>query len=292
MSAGVARYFRYGLKPIPLSIVGRMATDTRETIIVERNEGIVTVTMNRPERKNAANGVMWDELLAEFRTVANSSSDRVLVLTGAGGDFCSGADVGGMGDRSADAAEGERKHQLAAMRGITDVAMALHRIPQPTIAKVRGVAVGAGLNMALLCDMIVGDETSRYSEIFARRGLSIDFGGSFALPRRVGMHKAKELALLADIIDAKEAEAIGLVNRIVPSSDLDAFVDDWATRLAAGPPIALAMTKRLVGNSLNVTLEQALEDEGQSQTVNFSTRDTAEAVRAFVEKRTPEFEGR
>lgn len=268
-----------------------MATDTRETIIVDREDGIVTVTMNRPHRKNAADAVMWEELKTVFREVADSSVDRVMVLTGADGDFCSGADVGGMGDRTGDG-DAERKHQLAAMRGITEVAMALHRIPQPTIAKVRGVAVGAGLNMALLCDMIVGDETSRYSEIFARRGLSIDFGGSYSLPRRVGMHKAKELALLADIIDAKEAEAIGLVNRIVPSGDLDAFVDDWARRLAAGPPIALAMTKRLVGNSHNVTLEQALDDEGQSQTVNFYTKDTAEAVRAFMDKRDPSFTGR
>jgi len=112
------------------------------------------------------------------------------------------------------------------------------------------------------------------------------------LPRRVGLHKAKELALLADIIDAKEAEAIGLVNRIVPGSELDAFVDDWAKRLASGPPIALAMSKRLLNNSMNVTLEEALDDEGLSQTVNFSTADTAEAMRAFVEKRPPNFSGR
>ncbi|BAN02193.1 enoyl-CoA hydratase/isomerase family protein [Ilumatobacter coccineus] len=270
-----------------------MASDTYETIIVDRSEGIVTITLNRPHRKNAADAVMWSELLTAFREVASSTSDRVLVLTGADGDFCSGADVGGMDKKSDDAADSAEppRHQLAAMRNITDIALALHRIPQPTIAKVRGVAVGAGLNMALACDMVVGDETSRYSEIFARRGLSIDFGGSFFLPRRVGMHKAKELALLADIIDAKEAEAIGLVNRIVPSSELDAFVDDWATRLAAGPPIALAMTKRLLGNSMNVTLEEALDDEGLSQTVNFGTKDTAEAVRAFLEKRSPNFRG-
>lgn len=268
-----------------------MSTDTRETIIVERDGGIVTVTMNRPHRKNAANGVMWNELHDVFREIAASTTDRVMVLTGAEGDFCSGADVG----RKDDAEGGDDSpppHQLQSMRHITDVAMALGRIPQPTLAKVRGVAVGAGLNMALLCDMVVADDTARFSEIFARRGLSIDFGGSFSLPRRVGMHKAKEMALLADIIDAKEAESIGLVNRLVPSGDLDAFVQDWATRLAAGPPLALSMTKRLVGNSFNATLEQALEDEGQAQTVNFSTEDTAEAMRAFVEKRDPEFRGR
>lgn len=267
-----------------------MATDTRETIIVARDgDGIVTVTMNRPRRKNAASSVMWDELLAVFREIADSATDRVLVLTGAGGDFCSGADVSAMGQTEDDEPP---KHQLAAMRTITDICLTLNRLPQPTIAKVRGVAVGAGMNMALSCDLVVADDTSRFSEIFARRGLSIDFGGSFLLPRRVGLHKAKELALLADIIDAQQAEAMGLVNRVVPSGDLDAFVDDWAKRLAAGPPIALAMTKRLLNNSMNVTLEEALDDEGLSQTVNFSTADTLEAVRAFIEKREPRFVGR
>jgi 2-(1,2-epoxy-1,2-dihydrophenyl)acetyl-CoA isomerase len=145
--------------------------------------------------------------------------------------------------------------------------------------------------MALACDLVVASETARFSEIFARRGLSIDFGGSWTLPRRVGMHKAKELVLLADIIGAKEAMDIGLVNRVLPDGELDAFVDDWARRLAAGPPIALAMSKRLLDNSMNVTLEEALDDEGLAQTVNFGTADTREAVMAFLEKRHPTFRG-
>lgn len=270
-----------------------MASDTFDTLIVERTDGIVTVTMNRPHRKNAANGPMWAELLAVFRQIGASSSDRVLVLTGADGDFCSGADVGGMDESSSAAAPDDpRPHQLAAMRNITEICLALNRLPQPSIAKIRGVAVGAGMNMALSCDLLVADETARFSEIFARRGLSIDFGGSFLLPRRVGIHKAKELALLADIIGADEANDIGLLNRLVPAADLDGAVDEWARRLAAGPPIALAMTKRLLNNSMNVTLEEALDDEGLSQTVNFSTADTAEAMRAFMEKRPPEFTGR
>ena len=146
--------------------------------------------------------------------------------------------------------------------------------------------------MALGCDLIVASDEARFSEIFARRGLSIDFGGSWLLPRLVGLHRAKELALFADIISAKEAEAIGLVNRVVPAGELDAFVDDWAVKLAAGPPIALAQTKRLLNNSFEVTLEQALEDEGWAQTVNFGTADTAEAMAAFLAKREPKFEGR
>jgi enoyl-CoA hydratase/carnithine racemase len=268
-----------------------MSSDTPEyeTLLIDRRDGVVTVTMNRPERKNAANGVMWGELLDVARALGADPDVRAIVLTGAGGDFCSGADVSGMGEG---AGETRQVHQLASMRHISDVCLSWYRLPQPTIAKVRGVAVGAGMNLALVCDLLVAGDTARFSEIFARRGLSIDFGGSWTLPRRVGMHRAKELALLADIVDAAEAEAMGLVNRVLPDAELDAFVDDWADRLAAGPPIALAMTKRLLNNSLDATLAQALDDEGQAQTVNFSTSDTREAVMAFMEKRQPSFEGR
>ena len=262
-----------------------------ETIIVDRGtgerQGIVTITLNRPQKKNALNDVMWDELLATFRAIAASDTDRCVVITGAGGAFCSGADLSGR----AEGAERPR-HQWHNMRHVGDVCLALQRIPQPVIAKVPGVAAGAGLNLALGCDLIVASDEARFSEIFAKRGLSVDFGGSWLLPRLVGMHKAKELALFADIISAKEAEAMGLVNRVVPAGDIDAFVDDWARKLAAGPPIALMQTKRLLTNSFEVTLEQALEDEGWAQTVNFGTQDTPEAIKAFIEKRAPHFQGR
>ena len=271
-----------------------MAADTREleTIIVERSDsGVTTITLNRPFRKNAINDVMWGELHAEFDRLADSADDRVVVLTGADGDFCSGADVSGMGSGEGGEAA-PRPHQLSAMRNVGDIALRLARLPQPTIAKVRGVAAGAGLNMALLCDLLVAGEDSRFSEIFARRGLTIDFGGSWILPRRIGMHRAKELTLLADIIDADEAQEMGLVNRVLPDDELDGFTQDWADRLASGPPIALAMSKRLLNNSFSVTLEEALDDEGLSQTVNFGTKDTVEAVTAFMEKREPRFRGR
>ena len=242
--------------------------------------------MNRPAKKNAANDQMWDELLATFDGLSLGGEDRVVVLTGAGGDFCAGADLTSGGGPAAG------QSSLESMRRIGDVALSLHRIPLPTIAKVRGVAVGAGCNLALGCDLVVASDTARFSEIFARRGLSVDFGGSWLLPRTVGMHRAKELALLADIIDAAEAQRFGLVNRVVSDAELDEFVAGWATRLAAGPPIALSMTKRMLNNSVQVTLQQALEDEGVAQTLNFTTADTAEAMAAFVEKREPRFEGR
>ena len=259
-----------------------------ETIEVTRADGgIVTVTLNRPEKKNAINDVMWGELLAALREIAGSD-DRVVILTGAGGAFCSGADLSGGGvDGGA-----QSPHQLAMMRRVGDVALTLHRLPQPTIAKVGGVAAGAGANMAFGCDLIVASDEARFTEIFARRGLTIDFGGSWLLPRLLGLHKAKELAFFADIISAKEAEAFGLVNRVVPAGELDAFVDDWAQKLATGPPIALAQTKRLLNNSMAVTMEEALDDEGAAQTVNFGTADTAEAMAAFLGKRDPHFTGR
>ena len=275
-----------GIEAHRSSIVGRM-----ETITVERgsgaDEGVVTITLNRPDKKNAINAPMWDELLATFRDIASRDDDRVVVITGAGGAFCSGADLSGGGATS------ERpRHQFHAMRHVGDVALALARLPQPTVAKIGGVAAGAGANLAFGCDLIVASDEARFSEIFARRGLSVDFGGTWLLPRMIGLHRAKELAFFADIISAKEAEGFGLVNRVVPAGQLDAFVDDWARRLAAGPPIALAQTKRMLNNAFEVTLEQALEDEGWSQTVNFGTKDTNEAIAAFVEKREPKFTGR
>jgi enoyl-CoA hydratase/carnithine racemase len=256
-----------------------------ETLIVDRaGNGVVTLTLNRPAKKNAMNVAMFNELLAVFREVSDSASDRVLVITGAGDAFCSGADLGERGQ--------DTRPALARLRWVADIALALHRISKPVIAKVNGVAVGAGMNLALGCDLIVASENARFSEIFARRGLTVDFGGSWLLPRLIGMHRAKELALLADIISAKEAAELGLVNRVLPPDQLDAFVAEWADRLAAGPPLALSMTKRLLGNSFAVSMDEALEAEGMAQSVNSGTEDTAEAIRAFLEKREPKFKGR
>ena len=267
-----------------------------ETLQVFRENSVVTVTINQPEKKNAINSAMWDGLAEIFREIASRADDRVVVVTGAGNDFCSGADLSGRGGNAAAAGAGagaqNQVHHLAAMRRVNAACIALQRMPQPTIAKVRGVAVGAGCNLALGCDLVVASSTARFSEIFARRGLSLDFGGSWLLPRRIGMHRAKELALLAEIIGANDALEMGLVNRVLPDSEVDAFVDDWARKLAAGPPIALAQTKRLLNNSLNATLEEALDDEAAAQTINFATSDTAEAMRAFIEKREPKFTGR
>lgn len=250
-----------------------------ETVVVERATGTVTVTMNRPDKKNAINAVMWRELRESFEEIAARPEDRVMILTGAGDAFCSGADL-------------SAGVPLSGMREIADVALALHRIPKPTIAKVGGVAAGAGCNMALACDLIVASDQARFCQIFARRGLSIDFGGSWLLPRLIGLHRAKQLALLADMVSAEEAADLGLVNRVVPAAELDDAVAEWASRLATGPPIALSMTKSMLNQSFEVSFVHALEDEARCQMVNFATADTAEALAAFVDKRSPRFEGR
>jgi 2-(1,2-epoxy-1,2-dihydrophenyl)acetyl-CoA isomerase len=259
-----------------------------ETLIVERKDGVVTVTMNRPERKNAANGVMLNELKEVFAEVEDRPDDKVMVLTGAGGAFCSGADLS---DPNGPATDPTRSG-LSRMRRLGDVALGLHHVTKPTIAKVDGVAVGAGLSLALGCDLVVCSDRARLSMIFAKRSLSLDNGDSWLLPRLVGMARAKEIALFGGMWSGEEAAAIGLVNRVLPVDELDAFVEEWAATLAAGPPLALSMTKTLLHASSMASMEQAVEDEARCQALNFSTADTAEAMSAFGQKREPVFIGR
>ena len=204
-------------------------------------------------------------------------------MTGAGDAFCSGADLGG---------QGRDRHQLISMNLIHQTVEALYSIMVPVIAKVNGVAAGAGMNMALACDLILASDQARFSEIFARRGLSVDFGGTWVLPRLIGLHRAKELAFFADVISAEQAAEFGIVNKVVPHDQLDSEAKDWADRLAAGPPLALAMTKRMLTLNASNDFKSALEAEGMAQTVNFYTQDTKEAVAAFLDKRDPKFQGR
>lgn len=264
-----------------------MATTTprpadTDTVRSELDGTIATIILSNPRRKNALTLEMWEGLTAQFRWIATTDEVRAVVLTGDGEEFCSGADLG----------SGDDLHGLARMRLVNETMLALHAVPQPTLARVDGVAVGAGFSLALGCDLIIASERARFSQIFAKRGLSLDMGSSWLLPRRVGLHKAKELALLAPIIDAAEADRIGLVNRVVPVEELDEAVADWAGRLAAGPPIALAQTKALLDDAGTSTLAESLRAEAAAQTVNFATEDTMESILAFIEKRTPHYRGR
>lgn len=253
-------------------------------IRVERSDdGIVTLTLDRPRVKNAIAGGMWEELRRIFQEVTARETDRVLVITGAGGSFCSGADLSG---------EMTGVHPFNAMHPVSAAAIALHEISKPVIAKVRGDAVGAGMNLALGCDLVVASENARFAEIFSRRALSLDFGGTWLLPRRVGLHRAKELAFFGDLLSAREAAEIGLVNRVLPDAELDAFVDDWARRLAQGPTLALQMTKRMLTSASSLGFAEALGWEAAAQAVNFGSHDTREGVAAFLQKRPPAFRGR
>jgi 2-(1,2-epoxy-1,2-dihydrophenyl)acetyl-CoA isomerase len=252
-----------------------------EVLLAHRESGVLTLTLNRPERRNAIDGPMWEALREGFERARDDPETRVVVVTGAGGAFCAGADLSAK----------REGHPLDRMRSINEIALLLHELPKPTVARVDGVAVGAGWNLALGCDLVVATPTSRFSQIFAKRGLSLDFGGSWLLPRLVGMQQAKRLALLAEMIDATEAERLGLVTWVTPSEEIDAFVADLTTRLAAVAPVAAAQSKALLHENADRTLREALASEARTQAVNFATADAPEAFAAFTEKREPDFTG-
>src|SRR3954468_19831541 len=244
-----------------------------DALQIVRSGGVVTCTLNRPERKNAVTSEMWVGLIELFEAVATNPDDRVLVITGAGDGFCSGADLSDGG--TAESATGVGR-ALAGMRTVGKAALALHDLAKPTIAAVNGVAAGAGCNLALGCDLVVASDRARFSEIFSKRGLTVDFGGSWVLPRLVGMHRAKELVLLADVIDATEAERIGLVNRVVAHDQFETAVKEIATRLANMAPLALAASKRLLDQSFGVSMAEALDAENTAQALMATTNDTRE----------------
>lgn len=254
---------------------------SEQVLLITDDEGVRTLTLNRPDRKNALNPRLWEELAAALRDAARDTELRTLVITGAGGAFCSGADIG----------TPEVVHPRHKLRRLTEVALALHELTVPTIAKVTGVAVGAGWNLALGCDLVVATPESRFCQIFSKRGLSVDLGGSWLLPKLVGLQQAKRLVLLADMIDAEEARSLGLVTWIKEAGEIDGFVDELAGRLAAGPPVALAQSKTLLNDGANATLREALANEARAQPGNFATADSTEAYAAFAQKRAPAFTG-
>lgn len=258
-----------------------MSISEEPVLLCSGHDGVRTLTLNRPTRKNAINAELWVELADALRAAARDVDLRALVITGAGGAFCSGADISTPEDI-------HPKHKL---RRLTDVALALHELTVPTIAKVAGVAVGAGWNLALGCDFVIATPESQFCQIFSQRGLSVDLGGSWLLPKLVGLQQAKRLVLLADKIGAAEAHSLGLVTWVKPADEIDAFVDELAGRLAQGPPFALAQSKGLLNDGANATLREALANEARAQPGNFATADSTEAYAAFAEKRAPSFTG-
>lgn len=245
------------------------------------------LTIDRPEQKNAIPADGWAELADAF-TEFDQSDDRVLVLTGAGGDFCAGADLGAERFREGiGVAEAHRRMKLAGR-----VAITLHRLTKPTIAAVDGVTVGAGMNLALGCDLVLASDRARFSEIFVRRGLTVDFGGTWLLPRTVGLQRAKELALSGRIVEADEALSLGLVLEVVPADDLHERAERLAQSLLAGAPLAQMFAKQGLNASFQTGFVDAVGGEGQSQAVLLGTEDVREGVSAFVEKRDPVWKGR
>jgi 2-(1,2-epoxy-1,2-dihydrophenyl)acetyl-CoA isomerase len=261
-----------------------------EAIRVEREAGLVTITLNRPAKKNAIDSQTWIELDGALADVAADPDDRALILTGAGGNFSAGADLSG--SQTGQGLTGRRLQPIVQeMRVVGDIILRLHRLPKPTLAKVDGVAVGVGLGLVLACDLVLASERARFSEIFAKRGLALDGGNSWLLSRRVGLTRALELAYFGEMVNAQEAAAMGLVNRVVPVAELDALAEDWGRRLASGPTLALGLSKRLLDTSSSVTLEQALEDEARCQHITYTSEDVREGVAAFLERREPRFRG-
>src|SRR3954466_3477727 len=188
-----------------------MATTHKPRLLPSDNGGVRTLTLNRPDRKNAINSQLWIELADALRAAARDRDVRALVMTGAGGAFCSGADI----------TTPEDIHPRHKLRRLTDVALALHELAVPTIAKVTGVAVGAGWNLALGCDFVVATPESRFCQVFANRGLSVDLGGSWLLPKLVVLQQAKRLVLLPETLGAHEALSLGLVTWVKPTNQID-----------------------------------------------------------------------
>jgi 2-(1,2-epoxy-1,2-dihydrophenyl)acetyl-CoA isomerase len=263
---------------------------TYKCLIYEVKDGIATLTLNRPERLNALGDTLRDDL---HDAIVKSSVDpdvRVIVVTGAGKGFCAGGDVKAMNENREAGRERPLLEKVTPSRDRTLLAM--QDAPQPIIAAVNGAAAGAGMNLALACDIRIASTAARFAQAFVRRGLHPDWGGTYFLPRIVGMAKAAELIFTGDLIDAEEALRLGIVSRVVAPEELMPAVHELARKIAAGPPVAIRLARRALYHNAECDLRQALEFETFAQNVCQETDDAREGIRAFVEKRAPVFRGR
>jgi 2-(1,2-epoxy-1,2-dihydrophenyl)acetyl-CoA isomerase len=257
-----------------------------QTLLYERSGAIATITLNRPDARNALDFVMRRELAGVLDEVEADAAARVLILTGAGGHFCAGGDVKTMREKRHTAAEGRARVEL-----LNKAITRLVDFPKPTIAMVDGYAVGAGTNLALCCDLVIASDRAKFGELFWKIGLVPDGGGTWLLPRVVGMARAKELIFTADVIDAAEADRIGLVNRVVPVSELEKTTRALAEKIAGGPPGVLKLAKHMLHRAATSDLPSALDLEAYSQGLAISSEDHQEGLAAFFEKRPPRFTG-
>ena len=250
---------------------------------------VATLTLNRPDRLNALSTSILDGLLEALPRLGADPQIAVVVLTGAGRGFCAGGDVKSMAEGTSQLGVADAVERL---RARMEVSRLLHEIPKPTIAMVNGPAAGAGLAMALACDLRIASESARFITAFVKVGFSGDFGGSYFLSKLVGTGKARELYYNGEALDASQALALGVVNEVVPDFELADATMALARRLAGGPTIALGLMKRNFNAAENGSLSELLDLEALHQVQTAKTADHLEAARAFVEKRAPVFKGR
>ena len=259
-------------------------------LIVDQDGGLLTVTLDRPQRKNAINAAMWNELDAVFSEAAVDPTVRAVVLTGAEGNFSAGADLSG------EESNGLTGHgpQLIVheMRIVGGILGRIKGIPKPTIAAVDGVAVGVALGMALACDLVIATDRARFMEVFVKRGLALDGGTSWSIPHLIGPRRAKQMAFFGDTVDAATALDWGLVNEVVAPDALAATASEWGRKLAAGPTTAISLMKAQIDAAATTTFAQAIEDEARAQHIVYTTEDMQEGIRAYLERREPHFTGR
>lgn len=278
-----------------------MSSEHRD-LIAERRHGVLFLTMNRPDKLNALSDQMIGGLLDELGRAAHDREVGAVVLTGAGRGFCAGGDIGRMRERNEGAGhesagahsggEGGINTRIAQLRRSEEVSALLHEMPKVTIGAINGPAAGAGLSIALACDIRIAADTARFGTAFARVGFSGDFGGTYFLTQLVGPAKARELYFTAEVLGAEEALKLGMVNRVVPGAALGEEVEAFARRIAAGPVVAYSYMKAHLNLALKSDLRTILDRESHGQSLTGLTEDHKEAVKAFLEKREPKFKGR
>jgi 2-(1,2-epoxy-1,2-dihydrophenyl)acetyl-CoA isomerase len=266
---------------------------TRATLQVSKRDSIGRILLDRPEKRNAIDPGMARELADVLDDFEADAEVRAVLIRGAGGNFCSGGDLA-----PAPGPEGRRPGSPASVtldvmnRVYGRAIRALHDHPKPVVALVEGVAAGAGANLAFACDLVYATPSARFCEIFVRRGLSLDCGGSWLLPRLVGLQRAKEIAFFGDWLPAETAREYGLVNALFEADAIESAVDAKLAALAERPPIALTQIKQSLHRASALSMTEALQIEAVAQAACTATEDTAEGMRAFVEKRSPRFTGR
>lgn len=259
-----------------------------DMVLQKLEAGLLTITMNRPERKNALNPEMVAALVEAARRAADDPEVRAVLFKGAGGSFCVGGDVKSM---AAGRAPLPFEVKMANLRRGMEVSRILHQMPKPVVAQLDGAAAGAGLSMALSCDLRIASESCKITTAFAKVGFSGDYGGTYFLTQLLGSARARELYLTSPVLTAKEAHAIGMVTKVVADAEIDAAAHELALSLAQGPSIALGYIKRNINNAEHLPLEDCFDGEAIHHTRCSDTEDHKEAAKAFVEKRKPAFRG-